>query len=342
MPVNKQAELDAFLEENLRKGYIVPSKFLMASPVFFVKKKDGKLRMVQDYRKLNDIIVKNRYPLPLASNIINRLRQSKYFTKFDVRWGYNNIRIKEGDEWKAAFTTNRGLFKPQVMFFGLTNSPATFQALMNSIFGDLIAAEKVAVYLDDILIFSSTREEHCQITHEVLQRLQKHDLFLRPETCEFERTEIEYLGLVIRQGEVVVESPAPPLLGSAYAYQNSAQTPQYPRSTSASASLPSERLAQRLFPSYTIHHSLRHHSHYDYHSTLKNIIGISLATGHVIDGHMLHTQLRYQTCTNRYLVCAHLLQYIGRVDPAPVPHLDLLSHWGQVSTSCTRWSSQYT
>lgn len=164
-----------------------------------------------------------------------------------------------------------------------------------------------------------------------------------------------------------MEPPASPLLGSAYAHQNSAQTPQYPRSTSASASLPSERLAQRLFsiinlagpplpsaltsalppgitglPSYTPCHSLRHHSHYDYHSTLKNVIGISLATGHMINSHMLHTQLRYQTRTNRHLVCAHLLQYIGRVDPAPVPHLDLLSHWGQVSTSCTRWSSQYT
>ena len=106
MPVNKQGELDKFLEEKLWKGYIVPSKSPLASPVFFVKKKDSKLRMVQDYQKLNDITIKNRYPLPLTSDIINRLRQAKYFTKFDVRWGYNNIRIKEGDEWKAAFVTN--------------------------------------------------------------------------------------------------------------------------------------------------------------------------------------------------------------------------------------------
>lgn len=165
----------------------------------------------------------------------------------------------------------------------------------------------------------------------------------------------------------VVETPAPPLLGSAYAHQNSAQTYQHPRSTSASASLPLEHLIQRLFstinptgppfpsaltgalppgitglPSYHLRHSLRHHSHYDYHSTLKDVTSISLATGHVIADHMLHTHLRYQTRTNRHLVCAHLLQYIGRVDPAPVPHLDLLSHWGQVSTSCTRRSSQYT
>ncbi|PIL23032.1 hypothetical protein GSI_14339 [Ganoderma sinense ZZ0214-1] len=138
-------------------------------------------------------------------DIINRLRQAKYFTKFDVRWGYHNVRIKEGDEWKAAFTTNRGLFEPRVMLFGLTNSPATFQALMNSIFADLIAAGTVAVYLDDILIFTSTLEEHRRVTHEVLKCLQEHDLYLRPEKCEFERTEIEYLGLIIRQGEVAMD-----------------------------------------------------------------------------------------------------------------------------------------
>ena len=169
MPMNKQEELDWFLEENVRKGYIVPSKSPIASPVFFVKKKDGWLRLVQDYRKLNEYTIKNRYPLPLASDIVNRLRGARFFTKFDVRWGYHNIRIREGDEWKAVFTTNRGLFELQVMFFGLINSPATFQALMNTIFADLVAAGKVAVYLDDILIYSPTLNEHHRLTHEVLQ-----------------------------------------------------------------------------------------------------------------------------------------------------------------------------
>jgi hypothetical protein len=205
MPVNEQEELDRFLEEHLHKGYIVPSKSPIASPVFFIKKKDGRLRLVQDYRKLNDFTIKNRYPLPLASDIINRLRGAHYFTKFDVCWGYNNICIKAGDEWKAAFTTNRGLFEPRVMFFGLTNSPATFQALMNTIFADLVAAGQVAVYLDDILVYSPTQEQHRVITHEVLQRLRTHDLYLRPEKCEFDRTEIEYLGLIIRQGEVTMD-----------------------------------------------------------------------------------------------------------------------------------------
>ena len=198
----EQEELDRFIEENLRKGYIQPSKSPMASPVFFVKKKDSKLRFVQDYRCLNEFTVKNRTPLPLVSDIVNRLRGAKYFTKFDVRWGYNNVRIKEGDEWKAAFATNRGLFEPTVMFFGLTNSPATFQSLMNLIFADLIAAGKVAVYLDDILIFNSDLAEHQTIVKDVLKQLQDNDLYLRPEKCEFEKTEVEYLGLLISEGMV--------------------------------------------------------------------------------------------------------------------------------------------
>jgi hypothetical protein len=111
----------------------------MASPVFFVKKKNGELRLIQDYWKLNNITIKNCYPLLLAADIINRLQNAKIFTKFDVHWGYHNVCIRRGDEWKAAFVTNQGLFEPKVMFFGLTNSPATFQSLMNSIFADLIA-----------------------------------------------------------------------------------------------------------------------------------------------------------------------------------------------------------
>ena len=134
MSANEQEELQRFLEENLAKGYIRPSKSPLSSPVFFIKKKDGKLRFVQDYRKLNEITVKNRYPLPLVSDIVGRLKGARYFTKFDVRWGYNNVRMKEGDEWKAAFRTNHGLFEPAVMFFGLTNSPATFQTMMNDLF----------------------------------------------------------------------------------------------------------------------------------------------------------------------------------------------------------------
>jgi len=162
---SEQRELDAFLQENLDSGHIRPSKSPMASPVFFIKKKDGALRLVQDYRALNAVTVKNKYPLPLISELITQLRGAKYFTKLDVRWGFNNVRMKPGDKWKAAFRTNRGLFEPLVMFFGLTNSPATFQTMMNDIFRELVMEGVVVVYLDDILIFTETLEEHRKVTH---------------------------------------------------------------------------------------------------------------------------------------------------------------------------------
>jgi hypothetical protein len=106
MPINEQKTLNQFIKENLEKGYIVPFKSPMALPIFFVKKKTGDLRLIQNYRKLNSITVKNCYPLPLSLDIINKLRNAKIFTKFDVCWGYHNVWIKEGDEWKAAFITN--------------------------------------------------------------------------------------------------------------------------------------------------------------------------------------------------------------------------------------------
>jgi len=153
--------------------------------VFFIKKKYGLLQLVQDYRVLNAVTVKNRYPLSLISKLISQLCGAKYFTKLDVRWGFNNVRIKPGDEWKAAFYTNRGLFELLVMFFGMTNSPATFQTMMNDIFRTLIAQGIVVVYLDDILIFTQTEEEHEQVVQKVLEALAEHKLFLCPEKCEF-------------------------------------------------------------------------------------------------------------------------------------------------------------
>ena len=202
MSLNEQAALDAFLEENLKSGRIRPSKSPMGAPVFFVKKKDGSLRLVQDYRKLNAMTIKNEYPLPLIPELINSLRGARYFTKLDVRWGFNNVRIKEGDEWKAAFRTNRGLFEPLVMFFGLTNSPSTFQTMMNDIFHDMILEGKLCIYMDDILIFSKTREENRRITRLVADRLRRHKLFLNLAKCEFEKEKIEYLGLIVSHNKV--------------------------------------------------------------------------------------------------------------------------------------------
>jgi len=194
-----------FITENLEKGYIKESESPMASSFFFVSKKDGKLRPCQDYRYLNDWTIKNTYPLPLISDLIDKLKGANYFTKLDVRWGYNNVRIKKGDEWKAAFKTKFGLYEPTVMFFGLCNSPATFQAMMDHLFQDLIARNKVIIYMDDILIFAETKEELKRITKEVLKILQDNDLFLKPEKAEFCKTSIEYLGMIIEPGKISMD-----------------------------------------------------------------------------------------------------------------------------------------
>ena len=165
----EQIKMEKFLKENLEKGYIQPSKSPMASPFFFVDKKDGKLRPTQDYRYLNEWTIKNAYPLPLISDVIDKLQGSRYFTKLDIRWGYNNVRIKEGDEWKAAFKTNKGLFEPMVMFFGLCNSPATFQNMMDHTFSDMIAQGFLIIYMDDLLIHAENKEKLKQYTKQVLQ-----------------------------------------------------------------------------------------------------------------------------------------------------------------------------
>ncbi len=215
---NEQVEFDKFLDENLTSGRIQPSKSPMASPFFFVKKKDGKLWPVQNYRKLNEMTIKNHYPLPLILELMDKLRGAKYFSKLDIRWGYNNVHIKDSDKWKAAFRTNWGLFEPTIMFFGLTNSPATFQWMMNNIFKDLIVSGAVTIYLNDILIMSKTKDKHCHITCEVLKVLWKNKLFLKAEKCKFEVLETEYLGVIISEGSIrmdpvkiqgIVEWPVP-------------------------------------------------------------------------------------------------------------------------------------
>ena len=146
--------------------------------MFFIKKKDGSLWLVQDYCALNVVTVKNRYPLPLISELISQLHRAWYFMKLDVRWGFNNVCIKPRDKWKAAFRTNRGLFKLLIMFFGMTNSPATFQTMMNEVFRTVIAEGIIVVYLDDILIVTKMEEKHEQAVWRVLEILVEHKLFL--------------------------------------------------------------------------------------------------------------------------------------------------------------------
>jgi len=201
----EQAKLDAFLEKNLCTRCIQLSKSPIAAPVFFIKKKDSSLWLVQDYHKLNAVTVKNRYPLPLISELVSQLHRARYFTKLDVHWSFNNVCIKPGDEWKAAFHTNRSLFEPLVMFFGITNSPATFQTMMNNIFRTLIAKGIVVVYLDDILIFTKTEEEHERAVQRILKILAEHKLFLRLEKYEFHWSLIEYLRLVISENKVEMD-----------------------------------------------------------------------------------------------------------------------------------------
>jgi len=201
----EQEELDAFLKENLCTRRIQPSKSPIAALMFFIKKKDGSLQLVQDYHALNVMTVKNRYPLPLISELISQLRGAKYFTKLDIWWGFNNVYIKLGDEWKVAFRTNHSLFEPLMMFFGMTNSPATFQTMMNDIFRTLIAKGIIVVYLDDILIFTRTEEEYKRAIQRVLEVLAEHKLFLCLEKCEFHQKEIKYLGLIISENKVAID-----------------------------------------------------------------------------------------------------------------------------------------
>jgi len=168
------AELHKFVKEHLGRGTIRPSKSPYTVSFFFIKKKDGKLRPVQDYRPINNWTIKNKYPLPLIPQLVDRLRGCSLYTKFDIRWGYNNVRIKKGDEWKAAFMTNEGLFEPTVMFFGLTNSLATFQTMMNSVFAPEIAEQWLTIYMDDMAIHTAklpeeTDEQHLTQHHNLVK-----------------------------------------------------------------------------------------------------------------------------------------------------------------------------
>ena len=214
----KREKVREFVKEQLRKGYIQPSKSPQTAPVFFVGKKDGKKRIVQDYRYLNEWTIKNNYPLPLISDVLKNIGMKKLFTKMDLRWGYNNVRIKEGDEWKAVFTIPEGSFELTVMFFGLMNSPATFQAMMNELLRDLINTEKVVVFIDDVIVGTETEEGHDKLVMEVIKRLEENNLYVKLEKCKWKVREVEFLGVVIgpegikmEKGKVkgVLEWPTP-------------------------------------------------------------------------------------------------------------------------------------
>ena len=201
----EREEVQEFVKDQLRKRYIRPSKSSQTSPVFFVPKKNGKKRMVQDYRYLNSWMIKNNYPLPLILDLINSIRKKRMFTKMDLRWGYNNVRIKERDEWKAVFSMPERLFEPMVMFFGLTNSPAMFQATMNDLLRNLVVEEKIAVFIDDVMIAMETEEKYNEIVEEVLRRLKENNLFVKPGKYVWKIKEVRFLEVVIGEDGVRME-----------------------------------------------------------------------------------------------------------------------------------------
>ncbi|KAK9652865.1 hypothetical protein HCH54_010281 [Aspergillus fumigatus] len=193
--------LKEWIEENLRKGFIRPSSSPAASPILFVKKPGGGIRICVDYRALNAITVKDRYPLPLTKETLNNLKGMKYFTKIDIISAFNNIRIKEGQEYLTAFRTRLGLFESLVMPFGLTGAPATFQRFINDTLRDYLDVFCTA-YLDDILIYSKTRTEHINHVRSVLQKLREAGLYAKIQKCEFIVPETKFLGIIIGQDSI--------------------------------------------------------------------------------------------------------------------------------------------
>ena len=200
----EQEALREFVDENLRLGFIRPSNSQHGAPVMFVRKKDGSLRLCVDFRGLNKISKKDRYPLPLISDLLATAGKARIYTTLDLRHAYYLVRIADGDEWKTAFRTRYGSFEWRVMPFGLTNAPSAFQRFMNDIFSDMLDVH-VIIYLDDILIYSDDPTEHKKHVREVLRRLRLHGLFCKPEKCEFHQDTVNYLGFVLSKDGLTMD-----------------------------------------------------------------------------------------------------------------------------------------
>lgn len=198
-----------WIDEHLEKKFIKHSESPMTTSTFFVKKKDDagrqtKMRIVVDYRYLNNMTIKDRYPIPLIGNLTDQIGKAKFFTKMDLRYGYHLVRIAKGDEWKTAFSTRHGQFEYRVMPLGLCNAPSVFQRMMNTIFYDLLD-KGVIVYLDDVLIYTETEEELEKLTKEVLKRLREHKLFVKPGKCRFKVQRVDFLGVIIIPGSIEMD-----------------------------------------------------------------------------------------------------------------------------------------
>ncbi|MBW0590574.1 hypothetical protein O181_130289 [Austropuccinia psidii MF-1] len=203
---NQESEtLWAYISENVEKGFIRPSSSSTGATVLFVKKKEGGLRLCVDYHKLNAVTRKNRYPVPPMNQLLTIFNGSTILSKIDLRGAYNLRRIKEGDEHLTAFRTKYGSYEYLVMPFGLTNAPASFKNLVNDIFADFLDVF-VVVYLDDIMVFSSSEEEHVKHVSCVLQRLRDNNLFSKAYNCVFHASSWEYLGYVVSSDGLKMDS----------------------------------------------------------------------------------------------------------------------------------------
>nr|CAH67938.1 H0211F06-OSIGBa0153M17.10 [Oryza sativa] len=204
MAANELAEVKRQVDDLLQKGYIRPSTSPWGAPVIFVEKKDHTQRMCVDYRALNEVTIKNKYPLPRIDDLFDQLEGATVFSKIDLRSGYHQLRIREEDIPKTAFTTRYGLFECTVMSFGLTNAPAFFMNLMNKVFMEYLD-KFVVVFIDDILIYSKTKEEHEEHLRLALEKLREHQLYAKFSKCEFWLSEVKFLGHVISSGGVAVD-----------------------------------------------------------------------------------------------------------------------------------------
>jgi hypothetical protein len=204
MPPAKLVELKKQLQELLDKGFIRPSTSPWGCPALFVKKKDESLRLCIDYRPLNVVTIKNKYPLPHIDVLFDQLVGAKVFSKIDLRSGYHQIKIRANDIPKTAFSTRYGLYEYLVMSFGLTNVPAYFMYLMNSVFMPKLDKFMV-VFIDDILVYTKNEEEHAGHLHVVLQHLREHRLYAKLSKCDFWLKEIKFLGHTISQEGIAVD-----------------------------------------------------------------------------------------------------------------------------------------